>query len=52
MAVPANPFSSALLLRIPQVSQVTSDPVLQAELNIIFNALRQIQEAISNTTPP
>lgn len=52
MTFPPNPFSSALNLRIPQVSQVTSDPILKAELDAIFIALRQIQQAISNTTPP
>ncbi len=52
MAVPPNPFSSALILRIPLVSQVTTDPIIKAEHDMIFNALRQIQQAISDTTPP
>lgn len=51
MAVPPNPFSSNLNLRIPQVSQST-DSVARVEINMILDALRAIQQYIANTTPP
>lgn len=51
MAVPPNPFSSNLNLRIPQVSQST-DPIAASEINAILDALRLIQQYIANTTPP
>lgn len=51
MAVPPNPFSSNVNLRIPQVSQST-DPVIRAEINAILDALRALQQFVADTTPP